>query len=320
MNQVVDSTLQEFLIRDVLLRHSDAFSGETAARLAAIRRDKPSFPVIYISSGSAGIIAGSNATAAAAVQWLEERGLKGQVVRTGCHGPAAYEPMVCVHLPGKNNLVFRNITAEKTETLLNGVFHLDLPAEDLVAQTGSRGFGTWQDIPFLDEITYFRLQKRVVLGNCGLYDPESIEEYIARGGYRSFVKTIRNYTHEEVCDIIERSGLRGRSGGGFNTGLKWKYALNSASESRYLICNAKESDPGSYADRSVLEGDPHRLIEGISIAAYAIGASEAFIYLKSGSPHPLARLRKALKAAADYGLTGHNILSGGYNLTITIRE
>lgn len=310
MNQVVDSTLQEFLIRDVLLRHSDAFSGETAARLAAIRRDKPSFPVIYISSGSAGIIAGSNATAAAAVQWLEERGLKGKVVRTGCHGPAAYEPMVCVHLPGKNNLVFRNITAEKTETLLNGVFHLDLPAEDLVAQTGSRGFGTWQDIPFLDEITYFRLQKRVVLGNCGLYDPESIEEYIARGGYRSFVKTIRNYTHEEVCDIIERSGLRGRSGGGFNTGLKWKYALNSASESRYLICNAKESDPGSYADRSVLEGDPHRLIEGISIAAYAIGASEAFIYLKSGSPHPLARLRKALKAAADYGLTGHNIQIG----------
>jgi len=195
-----------------------------------------------------------------------------------------------------------------------------MPAEDLVAQSGNTGFEAWHDIPFLEEVPFFRMQKRVVLGNCGCYDPESIEEYIARGGYRAFLKTIRNYTHEEVCDIIERSGLRGRSGGGFNTGLKWKYALNSASDNRFLICNAKESDPGSYADRSVMEGDPHRLIEGICIASYAIGASSAVIYLKTGSPHPLARLRKALAAAADYGITGHNILSSGFNLEIIIRE
>jgi NADH:ubiquinone oxidoreductase subunit F (NADH-binding)/Pyruvate/2-oxoacid:ferredoxin oxidoreductase delta subunit len=320
MKEKREGNTREFLVREVLMHGSDTLPAATEKRLAEIRRDKPSVPVIYVASGSAALIAGSARSAAAAELYLNELGIKGLVVMTGCHGPAAFEPMVCVHLPGKNKLIFRNITEDKIEPLLNGVFHNDMPEEDLVAQTGSTGFEAWHEIPFMDELPFFRLQKRVVLGNCGCYDPESIEEYIARGGYRAFLKTIRNYTHEEVCDIVERSGLRGRSGGGFITGLKWKYAFNSASDNRYLICNAKESDPGSYADRSVLEGDPHRLIEGICIASYAIGASNAVIYLKTGSPHPLARLRKALEAARDYGIIGHNILSSGFNLDIVIRE
>ncbi len=127
----------------------------------------------------------------------------------------------------------------------------------------------------MEELPFFARQKRVILANCGCYDPESIEEYIARGGYRTYVKAIRNYTFEEVCDIIERSGLRGRSGGGYLTGLKWKHALNTSSSARYLICNAKESDPGAFTDRTILESDPHRLIEGIAIASYAIGSSSA---------------------------------------------
>ena len=228
--------------------------------------------------------------------------------------------MVSIHLPGKNRLIFRNITEEKVEPLLNGVFHNDMPEEDLVAQSGTKGFEAWHEIPYLDTLPFFRLQKRVVLDNCGSLDPESIEEYIAHGGYRTFLKTIRNYTHEEVCDIIERSGLRGRSGGGFLTGLKWKYALNAPSDNRYLICNAKESDPGSYADRSVIEGDPHRLVEGICIAAYAIGASNALVFFKSGSPLPLSRLEKAIDDARSIGIIGHNILGSGYNLEIVIRE
>ena len=320
MKENGENDTREFLVREVLMHASDTLPPATGKRLAEIRRDKPSVPVIYVASGSAAIIAGSLKSAAAAELYLDEMGIRGIVVKTGCHGPAAFEPMVCVHLPGKNNLIFRNITEDKIESLLNGVFHNDMPEEDLVAQKGTTGFEAWHDIPFMEEIPFFRLQKRVVLGNCGCYDPESIEEYIARGGYRTFLKTIRNYTHEEVCDIVERSGLRGRSGGGFITGLKWKYALNSSSDNRYLICNAKESDPGSYADRSVLEGDPHRLIEGICIASYAIGASNAVIYLKTGSPHPLARLRKALEAARNYGIIGHNILSSGFNLDIVVRE
>ncbi len=320
MKEKSEGNTREFLVREVLMHGSDTLPAATEKRLAEIRRDKPSVPVIYVASGSAALIAGSTRSAAAAELYLNEMNIRGLVVMTGCHGPAAFEPMVCVHLPGKNKLIFRNITEDKIEPLLNGVFHNDMPEEDLVAQTGSTGFEAWHEIPFMDELPFFRLQKRVVLGNCGCYDPESIEEYIARGGYRAFLKTIRNYTHEEACDIVERSGLRGRSGGGFITGLKWKYALNSASDNRYLVCNAKESDPGSYADRSVLEGDPHRLIEGICIASYAIGASNAVIYLKTGSPHPLARLRIALESARDYGIIGHNILSSGFNLDIVIRE
>src|SRR5665811_220694 len=171
----------------------------------------------------------------------------------------------------------------------------------------------------MDELPFFKKQKRVILGNCGCYDPESIEEYIARGGYRAYIKAIRHYTFEEVCDIIERSGLRGRSGGGYLTGLKWKHALNTTSNARYLICNAKESDPGAFTDRTILESDPHRLIEGIAIAAYAIGASNAIIFMRSGSDHAKNRLQKAIDRARDFRLFGHNIFSSGYNLDINIR-
>jgi NADH:ubiquinone oxidoreductase subunit F (NADH-binding)/Pyruvate/2-oxoacid:ferredoxin oxidoreductase delta subunit len=171
----------------------------------------------------------------------------------------------------------------------------------------------------MDELSFFANQKRIILGNCGCYDPESIEEYIARGGYRAYIKAIRHYTFEEVCDIIERSGLRGRSGGGYLTGLKWKHALNTTSNARYLICNAKESDPGAFTDRTILESDPHRLIEGIAIASYAIGASNAIIFMRTGSDHAKNRLQKAIDRARDFGLFGHNIFSSGYNLDIIIR-
>ena len=222
-------------------------------------------------------------------------------------------------MPGKNKLFFRNITEEKVEALLNGVFHNDINEDDLLGQAGPKGFELWPGIPFMNELPFFSHQKRVVLGNCGYYDPESIEEYIARGGYRTFVKTIRHYTFEEVCDIIERSGLRGRSGGGYPTGLKWKQALNTSANARFLICNSRESDPGSFSDRTIIESDPHRLIEGMSIAAYAIGASTAILYLKSFSGHACKIMQNAIDKAREYGITGHNIYSSGYNLDISIR-
>jgi NADH:ubiquinone oxidoreductase subunit F (NADH-binding)/Pyruvate/2-oxoacid:ferredoxin oxidoreductase delta subunit len=227
--------------------------------------------------------------------------------------------VVCIQIPGKNKLFFRNTTEEKVEPLLNGVFHNDINEDDLLGQTGTKGFELWPRITFLNDLPFFAHQKRIVLGNCGCYDPESIEEYIARGGYRTFVKTIRHYTFEEVCDIIERSGLRGRSGGGYPTGLKWKQALNTSSNARYLICNAKESDPGSFSDRTILESDPHRLLEGMAISAYAIGASNALLYLKSGSDFARKRVQKAIDMAREYGIIGHNIYSSGYNLDITIK-
>lgn len=312
--------LKTYLIERVLLLESDTISSETEKVLQKIRHEKPDHPIIYLSSGTSSIIAGSEKTRIAIEAYLEENSSSAELVMVGCTGPANFEPLVCIHLPGKNKLYFMNITEEKVEPLLNGVIHNDINADDLAGQTGTRGFELWPGIPFMDAMPFFISQKRVVLENCGCYDPESIEEYIARGGYRAYIKAIRNYTFEEVCSIIEKSGLRGRSGGGYPTGLKWKHALNTSSNSRYLICNAKESDPGAFTDRTILESDPHRLIEGIAIASYAIGASNAIIFMRSGSEHALKRLEKAIERAREYGLFGHNIYSSGYNLDIIIRK
>jgi len=311
--------LKTFLIDKVLTYESDTLSPETEKVLQHVRREKTDKPVIYVSSGTSSVIAGSEKTCAAIDIYLNENEQSADLIQVGCTGPASYEPLVCIHLPGKNKLFFRNITEEKVEPLLNGVFHNDINEDDLVGQTGSKGFELWPGIPFMDELPFFANQKRVILNNCGCYDPESIEEYIARGGYRAYIKAIRHYTFEEVCNIIEKSGLRGRSGGGYLTGLKWKHALNTTSNARYLICNAKESDPGAFTDRTILESDPHRLIEGIAIASYAIGASNAIIFMRSGSDHAKNRLQKAIGNARDFGLFGHNIFSSGYNLDIKIR-
>lgn len=312
--------LKKYLTGKVLLYEADTLPPETLKVLSQIRREKTDKPVIYLSSGTSSKIAGSERTFAAVSTYIAENENKAELVMVGCTGPANYEPMLAIQLPGKNKLFFRNITEEKVEPLLNGVFHNDINEDDLIGQHGSTGFELWPGIPFMEELPFFAHQKRVILGNCGCYDPESIDEYIARGGYRAFIKAIRHYTYEEVCEIIEKSGLRGRSGGGYPTGLKWKQALNTASSSRYVVCNAKESDPGAFTDRLMLESDPHRLVEGIAIASYAIGASNAIVFFRRGSEHARNRLQKAIDSARDYGILGHNIFSSGYKLDIVIRK
>jgi NADH:ubiquinone oxidoreductase subunit F (NADH-binding) len=312
--------LKKSLVEKVLLSESDTLLPEVESVLRRVRREKSDAPVIFLSCCTSSIIAGSDKTWLAIKSYIRDKEPATHLVKAGCFGPSNHEPMVCIQLPGKNKLFFRNISEEKVEPLLNGVFHNDINKDDLVGQSGSKTFESWTGIPFIGDLPFFSRQKRIVLKNCGCYDPESIEEYIARGGYRAFVKTIRSYTYEEVCDIVERSGLRGRSGGGYLTGLKWKQALNAGSSSRYLVCNAKESDPGSFTDRAILENDPHGLLEGIAIASYAIGASNAIIFFRKGSDHALQRLRASIEKMREYGLLGHNILSSGYNLDITIRR
>lgn len=200
--------LKTFLINKVLMYESDTLPQETEKVLQQVRRERPDKPLIFVSSGTSSIIAGSGRTYSTIESYLKENELSAGLVYVGCNGPANFEPLVCIQLPGKNKLFFRNITEEKVEPLLNGVFHNDISEDDLAGQTGTKGFELWSGIPFMDESPFFIHQKRVVLGNCGSYDPESIEEYIARGGYRAYIKAIRHYTFEEVCDIIEKSGLR----------------------------------------------------------------------------------------------------------------
>ncbi len=160
---------------------------------------------------------------------------------------------------------------------------------------------------------------RLVLQNCGSINPVSIDEYIARGGYSAFLSTISKYNSPEVCEMVADSGLRGRGGGGFTTGVKWKFALNTPSDQKYLICNADEGDPGAFMDRAIIEGDPHRLIEGMMIAAYGIGATKSYIYIRAEYPLAIERLNMALEQAHEYGLLGKNIFDSGVDFDIKVK-
>ncbi len=311
--------VNEFLLSTLLGSDKDQLPERSASLLSLIRRDKVEKPVITIAYGSAARIAGASATLEGIERFTSEYPADCTVLKVGASLPVQFEPVVTIQLPGKNRLYFRNITDDKVDSLLSAVFHQDIPKEDLIGQEGQQGITLWPAIPFLNDLSWFRAQRRVVLANSGLIDPSSIEEYIARGGYKTFLKVISSYTLEEVCDIVEQSGLRGRSGGGFLTGKKWRYALMSPSPVRYLICNAKESDPGAFTDRAIMESDPHLLIEGIAISAYAIGASQAIIYIRRDSDLAIELIRTAIESARIYGLLGDNIYSSGFNLTIKVQ-
>ena len=190
--------LKAYLTEKVLLFESDTYSSDTEKVLENLRRDRTEVPIINVSFCTSSIIAGSDKTYKALKSYVEENQSRSLIVKVGCIGPVNFDPVVCIQMPGKNKLFFRNITEEKVEPLLNGVFHNDINEEDLLGQDGSKGFELWPGIAFIHDLPFFARQKRVVLGNCGFYDPESIEEYIARGGYRTFVKTIRHYTFDGI--------------------------------------------------------------------------------------------------------------------------
>ncbi|MCX6550336.1 MAG: SLBB domain-containing protein, partial [Acidobacteria bacterium] len=177
----------------------------------------------------------------------------------------------------------------------------------------------WPGVPALDEHPFFAPQTRWVLVNCGIVDPSSLEEYVARGGYAALAHALRTMTPGEVCEQVERSGLRGRGGGGFSTGAKWKIAHKQSADQKYMVCNADEGDPGAFMDRAVIEGDPHRVLEGLAIAAYGIGASKAYIYTRAEYPLAIRRLNQAIAEARAFGMLGHNLFDSGFALDIVVK-
>ncbi|MCC7319081.1 MAG: hypothetical protein IT219_11150, partial [Bacteroidales bacterium] len=226
-----------------------------------------------------------------------------------------------IKLPGKKRISFEQVTGNLVEKILDGVFADQLPDQPFLGQYRSQNDqADWQGVNFLDEHRFFKPQHRIVLENCGIINPVSIEEYIARDGYKAYLNTLKVYTPAEMCDQIEKSGLRGRGGGGFPTGIKWKFALSTQADQKYLICNADEGDPGAFMDRAVIEGDPHRLLEGMAIAAFAIGATKAYIYIRAEYPLAIERLVIAIQQAREYGLIGHNIFDSGVDLDFVIKK
>jgi len=283
-----------------------------------LRRENTEKPVFFVGAGTCGLAAGAGKTLAAIRKELSNKGIDAEVVEVGCVGLCSAEPIVDIQLPGRARLMFTSVTEENAVRMVD-VISGKIPKELLLGQYRTEESRQWEKLPYMDEHPFFKPQTRLVLKNCGVIDPGSINEYIARGGYRAFADTIKTKTPEELCRVVEESGLRGRGGGGFSTGKKWKIALNAISGQKYMICNADEGDPGAFMDRAVIEGDPHRLLEGLAIASYGIGASKAYIYIRAEYPQAIERLKVAIKQADEYGMLGYNILDSGMNLEIKIK-
>ncbi len=283
---------------------------------ALMKRDILEKPAIFVGTGTCGIAAGAGATLKAAVEYLEANKIDADIIETGCVGLCSAEPIVDIQVPGQARVSFQKVTPENIEEILTGVLVDSTVMDDaVIGQFGK----TWENVPSIDEHPFFKHQTRIVLRNCGIIDPGSVDEYIARGGYKALADTVKNSTPEELCDDIIDSGLRGRGGGGFPTGRKWTFAQQAVADQKYLICNADEGDPGAFMDRAVIEGDPHRLLEGMAIAAYGIGASKAYVYIRAEYPLAIERLKVAIQQAKQYGLIGHNIFDSGMNLEIVIK-
>jgi len=285
---------------------------------------------ITIGMGTCGYAAGAAQSLDAIRAELRKRNLQATINEVGCVGMCSYEPMVELQAKGRPRLNYGMATASVIPEIFAAYFE-DAPlvagmivgqVQDTVTRMAA---GTLHSLTFVDPerggvIPFYRKQHRVVLSNCGLIDPECLDDYLALDGYLALATVLSDMTPESVIEEITDSGLRGRGGGGFPVGRKWSFARTTPSWPKYVICNADEGDPGAFMDRSVLEGDPHAVIEGMILAAYAIGAQYGFIYCRAEYPLAILRLRIALRQARALGLLGENILDSGFDFDITIRE
>jgi len=294
------------------------------ARMATLRREHVQKPTIFIGTGTCGLGAGAGFTLEEVKKYLADKSIDADIVEVGCVGLCAVEPLVDVQLPGRTRLMFQTVTKDKVADMLDGVFAEEPTKELVMSQFRTPNQKPWNGVKFQDEHSFFGPQTRWVLKSCGVIDPTQLEEYLASGGYQGLSKVLgfggTAIDPADVCAEVEKSGLRGRGGGGFPTGLKWKFARNNNDPQRYLVCNADEGDPGAFMDRAIIEGDPHRLLEGMTIAAYAIGANKAYIYIRAEYPLAILRLEQAIADAEANNLLGENILGSGFSLKMIIKK
>jgi NADH-quinone oxidoreductase subunit F len=274
-------------------------------------------PRIYIGTATCGRASGALAVLEAIKSELIKHGIDAVIIQVGCIGLCYAEPLVDIAKPNRPRICYSNVTPEIVSQLIEDYLIKDNPRPDLAL--GTIGDGSVDGIPKLFELPVLKPQVRIVLRNCGLIDPENINHYIARGGYSGLVRAL-GMKPEEVIEEVKKSGLRGRGGAGFPTGRKWEFCRNAPGKVKYIICNADEGDPGAFMNRSELEGDPHAVLEGMLIGAYAIGATDGYIYIRAEYPLAIKRLKVALRQAEDYGLIGNNILGSNFSFGITIKQ
>ena len=274
-------------------------------------------PLIHIGMGTCGKAAGAQEVLTAAKKSLKQMQRLGRILQVGCIGMCYLEPLMAVRKPGRPFIYYGGVTPEKTEKIITNYLLKDDPMCQWAVCT--LGEGAINDVPRFEELPMIRPQVRIALRNCGLIDPENIDHYIAHGGYGGLHKAL-SMKPEAIIQEIKASGLRGRGGAGFPTGLKWEFARKAPEKTKYIICNADEGDPGAFMDRSLLEGDPHAVLEGMLIAAHAIGAREGYIYVRAEYPLAIRRLETALEQMEAYGFLGKSILQTRFQFHIHIKQ
>jgi NADH-quinone oxidoreductase subunit F len=285
---------------------------------------------VTIGVGTCGLAAGSAETLAAIEAELQQRDLQATISRVGCVGMCSYEPMVELQMPGRPRINYGKVTADCVAEILSAYLDNSQVQKSVIIgqvdETITRRDGhalyahSFLNTESLEKIAFHRKQLRIVLSNCGLINPESIDDYLAMDGYKALEMVIGGMSPEQVIEEVKKSGLKGRGGGGFNAGVKWSLARKTERWPKYVVCNADEGDPGAFMDRSVLEGDPHSLIEGMTIAGYAIGASYGYVYCRAEYPLAIRRLNIALEEARKMGLLGENIMGSDFSFNIEIKE
>lgn len=264
---------------------------------------------IKVGLGTCGISAGGELVYNKFKEELDKQPSIAELCETGCNGMCYEEVLVEIEDENKSYLYSR-VTVDRVGKIINEHIINNNPIDNWIIKSET----------IFKEDSFLKDQQRIVLRNCGEINPTVIDDYIARNGYEAIQKVLQSSTREEVIDTIIKSGLRGRGGGGFSTGMKWKFAYNSQSDKKYIICNADEGDPGAFMDRSVLEGDPHSVLEGMMIAAFAIGADEGYIYARAEYPLAIKRLKIAIAQCYEKGFLGKNIFNSSFNFDIKIKE
>ncbi|MFA0889700.1 MAG: NAD(P)H-dependent oxidoreductase subunit E, partial [Synergistales bacterium] len=235
------------------------------------------------------------------------------VVQTGCHGMCEAGPIVVVYPEGT---FYTRVRPEDAAEIVEEHLYKGRVVKRLL----HREEVTAEAVAHYNELPFYSKQHRITLKNCGYINPDNIDEYIGRDGYQGLAKALLDMTPDDVINEMKTSGLRGRGGGGFPTGMKWEFCKKSVSDKKYTICNADEGDPGAFMDRSILEGDPHSVLEGMAIGAYAMGADEGYIYCRAEYPLAIKRLKTAIAQAEEYGLLGRNIMGTNFSFEIHIKE
>jgi len=289
--------------------------GNAVSQWDAMQRSEK--PRILVGMGTCGIAAGAEDVIGALTEKLAEYNVQADVTHVGCIGLCFAEPLIEVIIPGKPSVFYGNLTPQLVSEIVEDYLIAGNPRADLAL--GTRGEGALEGIPKLFDLPVLKPQVRISLRNCGNINPENIDQYIANGGYLGLVNAVK-MNPGEVIEEVKKSGLRGRGGAGFTTGVKWQFCHDAPGDIKYVICNADEGDPGAFMDRALLEGDPHSVLEGMLIGAYAIGATEGYIYIRAEYPLAIKRLGVAIEQMREYGLLGDNILGSGFGFHLKMKE